>query len=324
MSRALANSPLVNESTKSRIQQLAIDSGYQVNQIARNLKTGSTHSIGLIVPEVSNPFYPKLIQQIADEARAAGFSLQLLLSGANQETEDECVASLVERRADGILLITAERGLVARRRIATLARSGKPVAIMGWVEDSDAFDLVSGDDAAGGAALAQHLIDLGHRNIATIGKRPHRGDFDRMSGFLGVLSKAGLDVPIGRQKIAITEVEVGQAVAELFQAACPPTAVFAYQDSLAAIVYKHLNAIGLRIPDDVTVVGFDDLDLATYLSPKLTTVGSHIEPLATAFVRMLIDRISGRCDRDLAQRVIVTPRLVLRDSSAPPSAIGTI
>ena len=112
------------------------------------------------------------------------------------------------------------------------------------------------------------------------------------------------------------EVKVGGE--KLLGLSSPPTAIFAYHDSLAALVYKHLGEAGVSIPHEMTVVGFDDLELATYLSPPLTTVGRHIEPLASEFVRLLIERIRGNSTDRAPQHIVITPRLVVRTSCAPP------
>ncbi len=322
VSRALADSPLVNPSTKERIQNLAREAGYQVNQVARNLKTRSTKTIGLVVPEVSNPFYPELIQRVADHAKLAGYSLQLHLSAADQESESDCIASLSANRADGVLLVTGERGLVARSQVNALAASGTPVVIMGWVEESDHLDLVAGDDSAGGRELAIHLADLGHTRIAVLGKAPHRGAFDRLVGFGDVLRERGVPL-LPEMSIEVkNEEDVRLGVTRLLALPDPPTAIFAYQDSLAAVVYRQLEKAGVSIPNEMTVVGFDDLDLATYLSPRLTTVGAHISPLASAFVSLLVSRIQGTHPEPAPQSIIVTPKLIVRASSAPPRSRG--
>ena len=318
VSRALADSSLVNEETKERIQLLAKEFGYQVNQVARNLKTRSTQTIGLIVPEVLNPYYPKLIQRVADLVRESGYSLQLHLSGSHQESEATCISNLRENRADGILLVTAENGLVARDQVNALVSAGIPIVLMGWVENADHIDLVTGDDAKGGAELAKHLINFGHTNIAIVGKPAHRGKFDRVFGFLDSIQKAGLTVPDEMVVEAENDDEVLTGVQALLSLPEPPTAIFAYQDSLAASVYKHLSNAGISIPDEMTVVGFDDIDLASFLSPQLTTVGGHIEPLATEFVKLLIDRIRNQNEGHEPMHIIAVPKVIVRSSSAPP------
>ena len=178
--------------------------------------------------------------------------------------------------------------------------------------------MVTGDDASGGYDLAQHLVGLGHKRVAMLGKPPHRGAFDRVFGFTKALSKAGITLSEELIVAARNDEEVKVGVEKLLGLSSPPTAIFAYQDSLAALVYKHLGEAGVSIPHEMTVVGFDDLELATYLSPPLTTVGRHIEPLASEFVRLLIERIQGNSTDRAPQHIVITPRLVVRASCAPP------
>lgn len=318
VSRALADSPLVNADTRKRIQLLAREAGYQVNQVARNLKSRHTRTIGLVVPEVSNPYYPKVVQLVADSVREAGYSLQLHLSGARQEAESECIASLCEQRADGILLVTAEQGLVARERVDALAASGFPIVLMGWVENAEHLDMVTGDDAKGGCELARLLLDLGHRRIAILGKASHRGKYDRLFGFAKALDEAGVVVPEAMRIAAATDSEAEAGVERLLALPAPPTAIFAYQDSLAALVIERLANAGALVPQDISVAGFDNLDIAAYISPRLTTVGGHIEPLATQFVNLLLARIRKDPPNAPPQCIVAAPRLVSRNSCAAP------
>ena len=321
VSRALANSPLVNPKTRDRIQILAKESGYQVNQVARNLKTQSTKTIGLVVPEVSNPYYPLLIQEIADRICDEGYNLHLRLSGKNQDAEPSCISSLYENRADGILVVTGDAGLVGRDEVKVVS-SKTPVVVMGWVENGDQFDLVTGDDAAGGRELANHLISLGHTRIATLGKAAHRGEHDRLHGFEQTLLGSEMPIDSDYQVLATADSEVESGVNHLLGLKNPPTAIFAYQDSLAALVYKHLFDAGISIPRDMTVVGFDNLDIATYLLPRLTTVGNHIKPLAYAFVDLLMQRIRNKDTQKSPEMVVIKPELVVRSSSDIPRTTG--
>lgn len=324
VSRALAGSPLINPDTRQRIQLLAHEAGYQVNQVARNLKVRSTCTIGLVVPEVLNPYYPKVVQLVADLAREAGYNLQLQLSGADQKAEATCIASLREQRVDGILLVTAEHGLVARDQVEALLASGVPIVLMGWVEDAEHIDMVMGDDSKGGSELARHLIGIGHSRIAILGKTAHRGVYDRLFGFRAALEEAGIVLSEDLQIEATSDIEVKRGVMRLLALPAPPTAIFAYQDSLAALVIKHLTDACLAVPQEMTVVGFDDLDLAAYLCPHLTTVGGHIESHAFRFVSLLIERIRKASSDTGPQHIVITPRLVVRGSCGPPRKEETI
>jgi LacI family transcriptional regulator len=317
VSRALAGSSLVNKETAARIRAVAQEKGYQVNQLARNLKTQSTKTIGLIVPEVSNPFFPRLIQGIAVQLKEKEYSLHLQLSGATQEDEEEALLALASNRVDGILLVTGERGLVASDRIASLKTSGIPIVLMGWVENAPAVDIVTGNDSAGGRAIAKHLADLGHTRIALIGKPPHRGEYDRVRGFLDELHEQGIPLHSEMTEYVENLDEVVAALNRLLDQALPPTAIFAYQDSIALQISRFLSSKGISIPDDISLVGFDDLELASVMSPGLTTVGGHIEPLTKEFVDLLFKRMKAS-DVFEPERVVITPQLIIRNSTSDP------
>jgi len=323
VSRALAGSTLVNRATRERIEAIANDHGYMVNQVARNLKLQHTNTIGLIAPELSNPYYPKLIQCIADYVSAAGYSLQLHLSGKDQENEDKSLVNLRNNRVDGILLVTGEHGLMASEYAAGLHKSGIPIVLMGWFPGADAFDFVTGDDADGARQIARHLLDLGHKNIAVIGKPVHRGPFDRTTAFINEIAQGGVDIDAGNCYEITSEQDAILAVKQLLQTEPRPTAIFAYQDSIALVVCKELQAAGIRVPDDISVIGFDDLDMASYVSPALTTVGCHIDAMAKALVQRLTERITGETAAAEPVGVVVPTRLITRQSSGPASDISS-
>ena len=311
-SRALANSPRISTETKELIQRLALESGYQVNQVARNLRSRSTLTIGLVVPEVSNPYFPKLVQLVADSARNAGYRLQLHLSGSAQEAEALCLTSLSEQRVDGVILVTSENGLVGSEALSETLARGIPVVLLGWVSDAHATDMVYGDDAAGGYQLAKHLTGLGHRNIAILGGVLHRGPFDRIVGFERGLSETPGVIEI--QIPARTDEEVRLAIEQLLNLPNPPTAIFAYQDSLAAIVCRCLRQSCVSIPDQVSVAGFDNLDLGTYLCPQLTTIDLSMEQMASSAVDALVQRMKEP-SAGAAKQLLVHPQLILREST---------
>jgi len=322
VSRALANSPRISSEKRELIQRLAAESGYKVNQVARNLRVRSTFTIGLVVPEISNPFFPKLVQLIADFAREAGYRLQLHLSGVNQESEADCLASLSEQRVDGVVLVTSESGLVAREQLSEMASSGSPVVLLGWVENAPEVDMVFGDDETGGYLMAEYLIGLGHRNIAILGAAPHRGPFDRLKGFQRGLSDGNVTEPIyvsGR-----TEAEVRIAIESMLNLPSPPTAIFAYQDSLAAMACRCLRQACVSIPEQISVAGFDNLDLGTYLCPQLTTVDLNMEQMARSAVEVLVERMKAPSPFGAPMRPIIAPRLIVRESCAHPRSTNLV
>ena len=322
VSRALADSPRISAAKRQFIQRLALEAGYKVNQVARNLRVRSTLTIGLVVPEVTNPYFPRLVQLVADRAREAGYRLQLHLSGAAQEAEAECLASLFAQRVDGIVLVTSEHGLVAREQLSEMVRMGALVALLGWVEDPPRVDMVYGDDAAGGYLMAKHLADLGHRHIAILGAAPHRGPFDRLKGFKRGLDEEG--VSDCAQVSARSDPEIRAGIDNLLKLPNPPSAIFAYQDSVAAMACRCLRLACVSIPEQISVAGFDNLDLGTYLCPQLTTVDLSMEQQANAAVEALLERMKATSGGGAPEQLVVAPRLVVRESCSRPRSTSFI
>lgn len=322
MSRALANSPRISAEKKKLIQRIAFDAGYKVNQVARNLRVRSTRTIGLVVPEVANPYFPRLVQLIADAAREAGYHLQLHLSGVAQDAETECLAAIREQRVDGVVLVTSERGLVARDALNEMASTGAPVVLLGWVNDAPPVDMVYGDDAAGGYLVARHITELGHRRIVVFGAAPHRGTFDRLVGFQRGLKEAGIDTDVHIP--ARTNEEIRLGIEYLLRMANPPTAIFAYKDSLAAMACRCLRQACVSIPDQISVAGFDNLDLGTYLCPQLTTVDLSMEQTARSAVDSLVERMKSPTTWDGPKHRLIPPQLIVRESCSHPRSTNSI
>jgi len=322
VSRALANSPRISAEKRQLIQRIAVDAGYKVNHVARNLRVRSTLTIGLVIPEVTNPYFPRLVQLIADAARDAGYRLQLHLSGLAQDAEAECLTSLREQRVDGAVLVTSENGLVARDALNEMVSAGTPVVLLGWVSDAPPVDMVYGDDAAGGYLVAKHLTELGHRRIAILGAAPHRGPFDLLVGFKNGLAEIGavceLEIP------ARTHQEIRLGIDNLLRLDNPPTAIFAFQDSLAAMACRCLRQSCVSIPDQISVAGFDNLDLGTYLCPQLTTVDLSMEQTASSAVDALVERMKSPSTGGAPKRLLIPPQLVVRESCSHPRSTDSL
>ncbi len=314
VSRALADSPLVNAETKARILTLAAQMGFQINQVARSLATRSSQTLGLVVPETIDPYFPKLIDLIVSHARQAGYSLLLNISGSDQQDEGKCLRSLYERRVDGIILTTSLNGITAKEEACLLLQRNVPLVILGWVDEADQVDLVACDDAAGGEALTRHLLALGHRRILLVGPKECRRRYDRIYGFQCALQAAGLPTEGSLRLGVYTEQDVRQVVHELIRQPDRPTALFAFNDALAVWLLSYLAEAGIEVPQQVAVVGFGDMDLAGHLKPRLTSVAFPVEAIGEYAVSLLLNRIRGQQEAADPQHVMLTPRLVVRQS----------
>jgi LacI family transcriptional regulator len=314
VSRALADSPLVNSETRERILALAAQMGFQINQVARSLAKRASQTLGLVVPETIDPYFPKLIDLIVSHARAAGYSLLLNISGSDQSEEGNCLRSLYERRVEGIILTSGLNGIVAKEDTCLLLQRGVPLVVLGWVDEAESVDLVACDDAAGGYALTWHLLALGHRRILLIGPKECRRRYDRIYGFQRALQEAGLPTEGSLRLGVYTEQDVQQVVRELLAQSSLPTALFAFNDALAAWLLSHLAEAGVEVPQQVAVVGFGDMDLAGHLKPRLTSVAYPVQAIGEHAVSLLLQRIGDSSVPAAPQHIMLTPQLVIRQS----------
>ncbi len=317
VSRALAGSTLINAATRERIIRVAEGTGYQVNHVARSLATRRSFTLGLVVPETTNPYFPKLIDLIVHHARIAGYSLLLNISGTDQSEEGRCLQALHQRRVDGIILTSGLHGIVGREEIDLLQDRELPLVVLGWVPEAEKYDLVACDDAAGGYELTNHLLSLGHRRIALLGPKVCRDKYDRIQGFLRAMAECPGAQPRVQTGI-YTEQEANTAVHELLGSDDSPTAFIGFNDMEATWIVNSLSDAGISCPQEVALAGFGDMDVARYLSPRLTTVAYPIETVAESAVTMLLNRISAKVDLSVRQHVMLQPHLVIRQSCGAP------
>jgi DNA-binding LacI/PurR family transcriptional regulator len=314
VSRVLNDHPNVREQTRLRVRAAIAELGYRPNRAARALVTGRSQLIG-IVAQNSTLYGPaSLLAALEQTAAEAGFAVSV---GSVGKLDRESVAGAVGRHLDqrvaGLIVIAP---LVS----ASDALAGLPVEVPMVTIDGDpvrSAALVTVDQVAGARAATAHLLDAGHRTVWHVSGPP--GWFDstgRIDGWRETLQRAGAEVPppIAGDWSAASGYAAGQMLARMPEV----TAVFAANDSQALGVLRALSERGRRVPQDVSVVGFDDLPEAAYFIPPLTTVRPDFAAVARAGLDMLLARIAG--EPDVATRAVVAPSLVVRDSVAAPSA----
>jgi LacI family transcriptional regulator, galactose operon repressor len=315
VSRALNGTARIAPATQEAIAAAIEQLGFAPSTIARSLVTKSTQTIALLLPDITNPFYAALVSGIQQSALRRAHTMLLCTTEGNPEREEQYLNLLRAKSVDGALV----DGLVLPSdRIARFVRDGFPIVCLDRDIDSRSIPLVQVDNRLGGQLAARHLIDLGHTQIAHVaGARGMRISEDRLVGFRE--SHHAFD--LRPNDLAIVDgnftAEGGyEAVRKLLDLGVPFTAVFAANDLSAIGVVTALTQSGLRVPDDVSVVGFDDLRLAAYTSPPLTTVRQPATEIAQRATEILIDLTHGKKVREM--RHLLAPKLVVRDSTAPP------
>jgi DNA-binding LacI/PurR family transcriptional regulator len=320
VSRALSDSPLVSAQTKARIQRLASEMGYSPDAQARSLVMGRTKTIGVVVTTITDPFIAEIVQAIERTARDSGYSVILASSNAEPEREIAAVEMLHSKRVDGVVVTSSRIGALYQDY---LDRLRVPVVLVNsHSEQAGPYTFSITVDNRHGACLAtKHLVELGHRRIAYVtGAVDHSDDQDRLAGYREVLNLAGIDYDPALVVPGTGRADGGEhAVAVLRTLTKPPTAVFCYNDMTAIGLMRAARQAGLAMPQQLAVVGFDDIPFASYVQPSLTTIAQPKPQMGTRAMEMVLDLISdtGPLEGD-GSNVIVQGELVVRESSGAP------
>lgn len=316
VSRALNDSGKIAPATRRAIEAAVEQLGYRPNTIARSLVTKATQTIALLLPDISNPFYASLVSGIQQHALKSGNTMLLCMTEGNAEQEEQYLSLLRAKQVDGALV----DGLVLPpERIARFVEDGFPIVCLDRDVDSPSVPLVQVDNRLGARLAIDHLLSLGHRRIAHVTGAPSRIAEERLAGYGESLASVGLAVD--RNLVArggFTEEGGYTATKLLLESGLEPTAVFAANDLSALGAITAIAAAGLLVPADVSVVGFDDLRLAAFTSPPLTTVQQPAVEIGEHAAQLLLDLIQGRAPEQL--RFLHEPKLIVRESTAPPRA----
>ena len=303
----------VSADLRQRVLAAMAELGYQPNALARSLRRKQTHTLGMIVPDSANPFFAEVARGIEDTSFDIGYTVILCNSVGSLAREALYVDLLAKKQVDGVLLVAAGDSL---RQVRTLQVRAIPLVVVDRDLPGSVVDCVLTDNVQGGRLATEHLLHLGHRRIGCItGASDLTPSAGRADGYRQALAAAG--IPCDETLIIKGDFQdqsgyVGAQ--ELLRLPNPPTAIFACNDLMAIGAMSAALEAGLRVPTDLSVVGFDDIHLAGYVNPPLTTVAQPKFELGRTAARMLLERIDKR---DLAPRRCLLPtQLVVRHSTA--------
>lgn len=311
VSRALRNSPLVNPRTAEKIRKIASEAGYQASAVARGLVMRRTRTVGLVVTTIADPFISGVIRGVEQTARDLGYNVMLADSNTDPIREQKIVQSFAEQRLDGIIVTSSRVGALY---LPMLEEMRVPIMLVNNQYPGAFVHAVMITNLQGTRAAVQHLIGLEHRRIAYLGDQfGYQSDVERMSGYREALGAAG--IPFHPELIVYgdsrTEAAIG-AMNKLLDLEHPPTAVCCYNDMTALGALHAIHARGLRVPEDVSVTGFDDLFFTPYTQPPLTTVRQPIHRMGQLAMENLVKLISGE---ESVPLVKVDAELVIRQST---------
>lgn len=317
VSRALNDTGQIAPATRGSIKAAVAQLGYRPNRIARSLATRSTQTIALLLPDITNPLYGELVRGVQELALEHEYTTLLCTTDGDPEREERYLDLLRAKQVDGALV----DGLVTTAdRIGRFVRDGFPIVCLDRDVTSGEVPVVQVDNRRGAFLATEHLLGLGHRRIAHV-RGPAAGIADeRLGGYREAHAAAG--VAVAPELVADggwTSDDGFGAVRRLLDARSGFTAVFAANDLAALGVLAALAQAGLRVPDDVSVVGFDDLRLVEYACPPLTTVRQPADEIARRATEILLQAVRG--GEHGGGRHLFEPRLVVRASAAPPPAV---
>jgi len=316
VSRVINDHPNVRTETKERVWEAIRQSDYQPNVVARSLVTNRTQIIGMVIPEVvtkifTEPFFPLVLRGATESCNNHHYQLLLSLFTNPEDQEETCQRVLRSGYLDGVIVASS---LLDDSLIPDILRSGIPLVSIGRYPDKQVH-YVDSDNVGGARMAVEHLIRLGHRSIATItGRLGMSVGQDRLEGYRQALLAHG--IPVKDELIVegdFTERSGMIAMQRLLPTS--PTAVFATNDVMAIGALKALRAVGLKVPQDVALVGFDDMPTAAMVEPALTTVRQPIERMGLMAVELLLTMLGNPTDeKTSAHRIILPTELIIRAS----------
>jgi LacI family transcriptional regulator len=320
VSRVLNGRGDVSDETRELVSRIIQENGYTANRSARGLSAGRTGLVGVLVPLVYPAYFSGILAGTAEAL--AEQSMQIVLSPTGHEHDREVsVLDRLHGLTDGALIILPQESSEELERL--LDRGYRFVVLDPLMPLDERIPSVSAAHASGADQAMRHLLQLGHRRIAQItGPLGWVATEGRRRGYRGALSAAGILPDPALEVEAVPEIEPGRDAAEyLLDLPEPPTAIFAFNDNIAIGAIQAARARGLRVPEDLSVVGFDDVELATIVTPMLTTVRQPLAEMGRTAVSLLI-RLMEQQSLETLHLELAT-RLVIRDSTAPPRTAGT-
>lgn len=308
------NNKTISADAEQRVLGAIKDLQYSPNRLARSLRMKKTMTLAMVIPDITNPFFPEVVKGVEDTARAAGFTLMLFNAGDDEDRQWECLQAVHEQRCDGVLLIIAPKGRHHAERRQQLKHFNLPIVYVDRSPDFPA-DIVMVDNLRSAQEAVRHLVRLGHTRIAAItvdfDVSVHR---DRMAGYRLVMNDAGLPVrPEYEVQAAPTVADGYSAAARLLALPDRPSAIFVTNNRVAVGVIAAIESHGLRCPADISVLAYDSHEWQDVFHPRLTTVTQPTYLMGTRAAELLIGRMTDRTG-GAPQQVLLQSALTVRES----------
>ena len=310
VSRVINNKGEISQATRQRVQQAIDQLGYRPSKVARSLSTSRSYTIGLIVPDITNPFFPEIIQGAEDAAWQAGYTITLCGTGEDPEREAKALETLEDNRVDGVIVCSAR---LPKERLLQLIVRHQAAVLLNRSVPSAAAGMVSMDDAYGTMRVVHHLLGIGRERIGFLaGPATSQSGRKRNEGYHTALEATGHRVDEDLQESCPPNEHGGyQAFKLLHQRHRDLNGLICYNDLVAIGALQACAELGIGVPDDIAVVGCDDIRMASLVTPSLTTLAVDKYHLGRKTVTMLLERIGGKSSGPL----ILRPELIVRQSA---------
>jgi len=314
--RALNDKPRISQATKERIVSIARELNYQPNVLAQSLVLGRTKTLGLVITTIVNPFYPELAKGIEDAARSLGYSIILCSTNFDPSLEKQYIDMLQSRGVDGIIFTSAH---IHDPNITSLVEDRFPLILVNrrvyGIPLMDSVDYVVVENTKGGFLAVEHLIRMGHRRIGIIsGSSDSSAAVERLEG----ARKAFIDYGLNPADLLVLEGDFlkpsgYEAAREFLSLKNSPTAIFGVNDYMVLGAYEAILDSGLRVPENIALIGFNNITFSAMKGIELSTIGQKKYEMGAMAVHLLIDRIEGR-NGDKARQITLEPELIVRRS----------
>ncbi len=316
VSRVINESGYISQDTRARVNEAITELGYMPNALARQLRSKRTKTIALVVTDIRNPFFTTIASGVEDTARVPGYAVMFCNTYESEVDEAEYVRVLIERRVDGVLLVPACGGASSVR---LLQEHGIPTIVLDRHVREVETDEVRADSRAGAYEAVRHLTALGHRRIAILsGPMGVSTSTDRVEGYRQALLEACPDGECGEILFGeFSEASGYSMTRQILEARPRPTAIFAANNFIAFGAMRALHEAGMGVPDDTSMVVFDDLPPGWVLDPFFTVVSQPAYEIGTRAAQLLLERLDGKAPEG-PRSIILPSELVARHSTAPP------
>lgn len=314
VSHVLNRTRTVTEETQERVLLAIEELGYQENLLAKSLKTQRTFTIGLLISDIQNPFFTAVVRGVEDVALRRGYHLFLCNTDEDPGREEEYVTELAKKRVDGLIVAPAA---ARHNHVRWLETLNTPFVFVDREVEGVEADAIRADNFLGMKMAVEHLVGLGHERIGIIsGPLDKASGYERHRGFETALAAAGLDLEVELVRFGDFKTPSGyRRATELLQLPIPPTALIAANNQMTLGALLAIRELGLSIPDDISVIGFDDMEWAPLADPPLTTVAQPTYEMGVKSAQMLLDKIEETAD-GAPSRILLKTTLMERKSTA--------